>query len=135
MLENKISLLVEKIQNKTNGIHEKETINSLLQKAHDDSGLNLWWWYLPATLSYRAAPQRMKPDGTHELGTPMPIDPSFSSPFTGKSLEDVARWLRGKPQPVNVDDRFFGVLDKQAEKSGKIAVCRLNDPKVEEEVA
>lgn len=40
-----------------------------------------------------------------------------------------------KPKSVDVDDRFFGVLDKQTEKSGKIAVCRLNDPKVEKEIA
>ena len=72
---------------------------------------------------------------THTLGTPTPIDPPFSSLFSGKSLEDIARWLRGKPQTVNLDDTFFGVLDKQVEKSGKIAICRLNDPKVEEEVA
>ncbi|KAL8639554.1 MAG: hypothetical protein Q9226_008859, partial [Calogaya cf. arnoldii] len=69
------------------------------------------------TLSYRAAPWR-KPDGTqHTMGTPTPIDPSFSSPFSGKSLDDIARWLRGKPQTVNLDDTFFGVLDKQVEKS------------------
>ncbi|KAL8753157.1 MAG: hypothetical protein Q9184_005507 [Pyrenodesmia sp. 2 TL-2023] len=111
-----------------------ETLNWVLQEAHDgQGGVGSWWWYL-ATLDYHVAPQR-KPDGTGQVGTPVPIDPSFSSPFVGKSLEDVAHWLRGKPQSVDVDDRYFGVLDKQAEKSGKIAICRLNDPKVEEEVA
>lgn len=105
----------------------------MLQEAHDDPSVDTWWWYL-ATLDYSAAPQR-NPDGTGQVGTPTPIDPSFSSPFAGKSLEDVAQWLRGKPQSVDVDDTFFGALDKQAEKSGKIAVCRLNDPKVEREVA
>lgn len=95
--------------------------------------MNTWWWYL-ATLDYNEAPQR-KPDGTGQEGTEAPIDPSFSSPWVGKDLEDVARWLKGKPQSVDVDPRYFGVLDKQAEKSGKIAICRLNDPKVEEKVA
>ncbi|KAL8656070.1 MAG: hypothetical protein Q9210_000508 [Variospora velana] len=110
-----------------------ETLNWVLQEAHADVTVDSWWWYL-ATLDYDAAPQR-KPDGTGQIGTRPPIDPSFSSPFVGKSLEDVARWLRGKPQSVDVDNRYFGVLDKQAEKSGKVAICRLNDPKVEEEVA
>lgn len=105
-----------------------------MQQAHDGQGIDSWWWYLVATLDYDAAPQR-KPDDTGAPGTPPPIDPSFSSPFVGKSLEDVARWLRGKPQSVDVDGRYFGVLDKQAEKSGKVAICRLNDPKVEKEVA
>ena len=86
-----------------------------------------------ATLDYRAAPQR---HGERKgPGTQAPIDPSSSSPFVGKSLEDVAQWLRGKPQSVDVDARFFGVLDKQTANSGKVAVCRLNDPKVEEEAA
>ncbi|KAL8900044.1 MAG: hypothetical protein Q9207_005882 [Kuettlingeria erythrocarpa] len=110
-----------------------DTLNWLLQEAHDGQGINSWWWYL-ATLDYDAAPQR-KPDGTATSATPVPIDPSFTSPFIGKGLEDVARWLRGKPQNVDVDPRYFGVLDKQAEKSGKIAICRLNDPKVEDKVA
>ncbi|KAL8916911.1 MAG: hypothetical protein Q9208_008275 [Pyrenodesmia sp. 3 TL-2023] len=110
------------------------TYNWVLQEAHDyPGGVNLWWWYL-ATLDYRDAPHK-EADGTHTLGTPTPVDPSFSSPFAGKNLEDVAQWLRGKPQTVNVDDRFFGVLDKQVAESGKIPICRLNDPKVEKEVA
>ncbi|KAL9013260.1 MAG: hypothetical protein Q9173_002045 [Seirophora scorigena] len=110
-----------------------QTENWVLQEAHDDPSVNNWWWYL-ATLDYRAAPQR-KPDGTGQTGTSTPIDPSFSSPFVGKRLEDVAQWLKGKPQSVDLDERYFGVLDKQAEKSGKIAICRLNDPEVEREVA
>ena len=47
----------------------------------------------------------------------------------------MARWLREKPRSVDFDPRYFGVLDKQAEKSGKIAICRLKDTKFEEEVA
>ncbi|KAL8906214.1 MAG: hypothetical protein Q9171_006357 [Xanthocarpia ochracea] len=111
-----------------------ETVDWVLEEARRGLGMDGWWWYLVATLDYHAAPQR-KLDGTGQDGTPAPIDPSSSSPFVGKSLEDVARWLRGKPQSVDVDDRYFGVLDKQAEKSGKVAICRINDPKVEEEAA
>ncbi|KAI4120332.1 MAG: hypothetical protein LQ338_007086 [Usnochroma carphineum] len=110
-----------------------ETLNSLLQKAHDGSTVDAWWWYLAETTDYRAAPQR-KPDGTGQEATQTPIDPSFSSAFAGKRLEDVAHWLMSKPKSVDVDDRFFGVLDKKAGE-GKIAICRLNDPKVEKEVA
>ncbi|KAL8686739.1 MAG: hypothetical protein Q9218_006896 [Villophora microphyllina] len=109
------------------------TLNSVLQKAHDDPSVGNWWWYL-ATLDYSAAPKK-NPEGPKAQGTATPVDPSFSSPFVGKNLEDVAKWLRGKPPNADVDDRFFGVLDMQTARSGKIAVCRLNDPKVEKEVA
>jgi len=97
-------------------------LDSLLQKAHDGSTVDHWFWYL-ATADYSAAPQR-KPDGTGQQATKAPIDPSFSSPFVGQGLADVAHWLANKPKSVNLDDRFFGVLDKQAE-NGKIALCRL----------
>lgn len=44
-------------------------------------------------------------------------------------------WMKNKPQSVDVDDRFFGVLDKEAQASGNIAIRRLNDPRFEEEIA
>ncbi|KAL8784397.1 MAG: hypothetical protein Q9213_003997 [Squamulea squamosa] len=112
----------------------KETLNSVLQQAHDNPSVNDWWWYLPATLDYGAAPQR-DPKSAGQIGTPTPIDPSLSSPFVGKGLEDVAAWLRGKPESVDLEDRYFGILDKQAGISGKIAICRLNDLRIEKEVA
>lgn len=34
-----------------------------------------------------------------------------------------------------MDKRFSGILDKQAGKSGWIAISRITDPKVEKEVA
>ncbi|KAL8991388.1 MAG: hypothetical protein Q9169_007880 [Polycauliona sp. 2 TL-2023] len=114
--------------------HSTETLNFVLQEAHDDPSVNDWRWYLPATLDYNAAPQ-YDPASAGQIGTPTPIDPSFSSPFVGKGLDDVAAWLRGKPESVDVESRYFGVLDKQAAISGKVAICRLNDPKVTKEVA
>ncbi|KAL8709483.1 MAG: hypothetical protein Q9225_007446 [Loekoesia sp. 1 TL-2023] len=102
-----------------------QTLNSLLQKSYDGSTLFLWLWYL-ATLDYDAAPQR-KPDGTGQDATRAPIDPSFSSPFIGQSLVGVTQWLRNKPKSVDLDGRYFGILDKQAEKSAKIALCRVED--------
>ncbi len=83
-----------------------------------------WFWYL-ATSDYSAAPQR-KPDGTGQQATRAPIDSSFSSPFVGQRLSDLARWLANKTKSVDLDDRFFGVLDKQAE-NGTIALCRLGN--------
>ncbi|KAL8948884.1 MAG: hypothetical protein Q9222_004972, partial [Ikaeria aurantiellina] len=101
-------------------------LNSLLEWAYIGSTTFSWYWYL-ATTDYSAAP-RKRPDGRGQQGTVDPVNPSFSSPFAGKSLDDAARWLRSKPQQVDLDPRFFGVLDKQARISGRIAICRLEDP-------
>ncbi|KAL8702303.1 MAG: hypothetical protein Q9201_004473 [Fulgogasparrea decipioides] len=111
-----------------------KTLNDLLQQAYDGSTVYHWEWYL-ATADYDAAPKR-KPDGTRSSdATKAPIDPSFSSPFVRKSLADVAQWLRNKPKSVNVDPRYFGVLDKQAKTAGKVVLCRLEDPKSEKDGA
>ncbi|KAL8825987.1 MAG: hypothetical protein Q9170_007583 [Blastenia crenularia] len=108
------------------------TLNSLLEKAKDGSTVDVWWWYL-AKPDYRSAPHR-KPDGPGVPGTAAPIEPSFSSAFVGKSLEDVVQWLTRKPKDVSVDSRFFGVLDKKA-VDGKVAICRINDMEPQAEVA
>lgn len=93
----------------------------MLQKAHDGSTVDLWWWYLAEVPDYRVAPQE-RPDYSHDLGTEAPIEPSFSSQFVGKRLEDVTQWLINKPPNVYLDDRFFGVLDKQTERTGKVSL-------------
>lgn len=77
-----------------------------------------WWWYL-ATPDYRAAPQ-FKPEGRKEEGTEAPIDPTFKSRYLGKGLEDVAQWLLKKPLTVDVEGRYFGVVDKQTARTGKV---------------
>ncbi|KAL8670950.1 MAG: hypothetical protein Q9168_004533 [Polycauliona sp. 1 TL-2023] len=111
--------------------HSIETLDYVLQAAHDDRSVDNWWWYLPATLDYGAAPQYDPKRASS--GTQTPISPSFLSLFVGKNLKDVAAWLRGKPKSVDVEDTYFGVLDKEVDISGRIAICRLNDPKIEKE--
>ena len=61
--------------------------------------------------------------------------PFFSSLFVEKGPEDIARWSINKPPRVDMGNRSFRVLGKQTKKSGKIAVSRLNDPKVGGDVA
>ncbi|KAL8712543.1 MAG: hypothetical protein Q9225_006926 [Loekoesia sp. 1 TL-2023] len=110
-----------------------QTLNLLLQKAYDGSTVYRWEWYL-ATSDYAAASQR-KPDGTGQQGTIAPISPAFSSLFVGQSLLEVTQWLRDKPKSVDVDPRFFGVLDKQSKNAEKVVLCRLEDPKREKDGA
>ena len=101
-----------------------KTLNDVLQKAHDGSTVNNWFYYL-ATTDYASAPQK-KPGGGGQEGTKAPIDQSFKSPFVGDSEVDVARWLQQKPEGVDLDGVFFAVLDKKAE-TGSVALCRIGD--------
>jgi hypothetical protein len=53
--------------------------------------------------------------GVATEGTRPPIS-SYKSPFIGKKAEDVATWLKNKPEEADIDTHFFAILDKSAEK-------------------
>ncbi|KAL8806340.1 MAG: hypothetical protein Q9200_005073 [Gallowayella weberi] len=99
------------------------TLNDLLLTAHEGS-FSQWYFYL-ATASYDSAPKK-KPDGTPGPGTQTPVPDSFTSPFVGQSVADVAQWLKQKPDEVSLEPKFFAVLDKKATQ-GKVVLCRLGD--------
>ena len=99
-------------------------MNDVLQKAHDGSTVDQWYYYL-ATENYASAPQKKSRGGGQE-GTEAPIDKSFRSPFIGHKVADVAEWLTKKPNSVDLEDKFFAVLDKKAEK-GMVALCRIGN--------
>jgi hypothetical protein len=81
----------------------------------------------------QAAPQK-KADGDGQEGTEVPLPPSFKPALVGETVTDVAAWLKNKPVEVDLDGKFFGVLDKKAasekdefgnEKGNKIVLCRI----------
>ena len=96
-----------------------ETLNFVLQEAHDNPSVELWWWYL-ASPDYRLAPH-FRPDPPPEEGTEAPIDPHWSSEFLGMGLEEVAQWLKRMPSSVTLEKRYFGVVDKQTARTGKVS--------------
>lgn len=71
-------------------------------------------WYL-MTPNWNEAPKRLPDPAPKATGTEAPIDASFTSAFAGGSLADVAGYLRNKPEIVDLDPTYFGVLDKQAD--------------------
>jgi len=99
-----------------------QTLNDIIQQAHDGSTVNQWYFYL-AVSDYDLAP-RPKPDGTRDQATKTPVPDSFKSPFIGQSLESLAEWLRDKPEEVNLETKFFAVLDKKA-KDKKVVLVRI----------
>ncbi|KAL8827425.1 MAG: hypothetical protein Q9191_003192 [Dirinaria sp. TL-2023a] len=86
------------------------------------------------TPDWNEAPKRLPYPAPKAMGTEAPIDASFTSAFAGGSLADVAGYLRNKPEIVDLDPIYFGLLDKQADW-GKVVVCRLADPEKEEDGA
>ena len=58
----------------------------------------------------------------------MPIDKSFKSPFVDQSVDSLAEWLKEAPEDVNLERKFFAVLDKKAEaRDPSVALCRIGD--------
>ncbi|KAI4210762.1 MAG: hypothetical protein LQ351_006438 [Letrouitia transgressa] len=99
------------------------TIDDLLQKAHDGSTVDAWDFYL-AVEGYSLAPQ--KKAGSPQSGTKAPVDRNFKSPFVGRSLDAIAEWVKQKPGKVDLEPKFFGLLDKKA-GDGKIVLCRIGE--------
>ena len=94
--------------------------------AHDGSTVEGWLYYL-AVKDYAAAP-RKKPEGGNLDATRVPIDKSFNSPFVDQSVDGLAEWLKEAPKDVNLERKFFAVLDKKAEGSDpSVALCRIGD--------
>lgn len=102
-----------------------ETISSVLQKAHDGSTVDTWWFHLVSSLDYTSAPQKLS-RGALQEGTTAPIDPAFRSPVIGSTPEEVANWLINKPRAVDLDISFFAVLDVHA-KAGQVTLVRIGD--------
>lgn len=62
-------------------------------------------------------------------GTQPPIPPTWQSPFLGKSLEEIAEWVRGIPKPPKaVCKAFFAVLKKEVyEERGIVMICKVGE--------
>lgn len=68
-------------------------------------------------------------DGMYEEGTYPPVDATWVSPFIGKSLEEIASWIRDIPKPpTSVNKTFFAVLQKKLyEEKGEALICKITD--------
>ncbi|MCJ1343293.1 hypothetical protein MMC31_001486 [Peltigera leucophlebia] len=114
-----------------------ETLNSILQQAYDGSTVHQWWFYLPSSTDYSAAlPKRT--DGGFQEGNEVPLISSFKSAFLGETTTSVAAWLENKPDWVDLEGKFFGVLDKRASggkdetgngEGNMVVLCRIGDRK------
>lgn len=64
---------------------------------------------------------------TYIEGTTPTVEPSWRSPFAGKSLAEVATWMRGIPKPPKaVCKPFFAAVQKDLyEQRGMILICKV----------
>lgn len=83
------------------------------------------WNFWLASQSYESAPKKIRNQGQEDTRTP--IDPSFRSAFISKKAEDVAEWLKDKPNDVDLDEHHFAILDRGAEEDETVVVCRIGD--------
>lgn len=83
------------------------------------------WDFWLATKNYDDAPQKNPDHGSD--GTEAPVDDSFTSPWVGESVEAAAEFLSKAPASVDVERRFFAVLDDRTEKDGSVVMCRVGD--------
>ena len=95
----------------------------MLKKAKAGTSVPDFWL---ATEKYDQAPQR-KSNNEVNTGTKAPISEDFKSPFVRQKIEDVAEWLQGKPDSVDLDAHHFAVLDKQTAEDGQVLVCKIGD--------
>lgn len=102
-----------------------QTVNKILEDAYDGPAMYDFWL---ASKKYEDAPQK-KPNEAQD-GTKPPVDPSFKSEFAGMKVEDVAEWLKKKPDSVDLDPHHFAVLDRRAEKDGTVVICRIGDERL-----
>lgn len=89
----------------------------------------------------KAAPQK-KPEGGGQEATEAPLPSSFKPAFVGKTATEVATWLKNKPDKVDLEGKFFAVLDKKAVggkdgagkvKENKVVLCRIGDEEGQDE--
>jgi hypothetical protein len=84
-----------------------------------------FWDFWLANPRYESSPKKLKNQG--QEGTKAPIDPSFQSGFVGKKVEDVAEWLKNKPDYVDLEEYHFAILDRGAEEDKTVVACRIGD--------
>lgn len=105
-----------------------DTINTILSEAHKATEFAkdpLWL----ASDDYSDVPKKVQ--GVATKGTKPPISSSYKSPWVGKKVEDVAGWLKNKPEEADIDINFFAVLDKSAMK-GEVVICRIGGPELKD---
>lgn len=69
----------------------------------------------------------MRPRSSRARLTKAPNPPSTvpSHPTSwGEKAEDVADWLKNKPDSVGLDANHFPIVDKRVEKDGTVVICK-----------
>lgn len=91
-----------------------QQLNKVLEAAFKGTEFSKNTFWLPSSEDdYSDAPKKVPRKPTE--GTKPPVS-SYKSPFIGWKGEDVAKWLKSKPEEAAIDVHFFAIVDKSAEK-------------------
>lgn len=68
-------------------------------------------------------------DGATHEGTDIPVDPSWHSPFIGKSAADAVEFIRNAPKPPKpLCKSYYALLKKDIhEEHGYLLICKAID--------
>lgn len=98
-----------------------QTVNKILDSIH--SYYTEYFWL--ACDRYDDLPEKQHGAGK---GTKTPIPKDFKSPWVGRGLDELVKWLQTKPESADINERFFAVLDKGArDDPPTIVICRIGD--------
>ena len=95
-----------------------QTINEMLTISYEDCGD----YYLWLGDHYETLPA-LPSGGPVDAGTKPPVSDGWTSPFLGKTAEDVASFVKAAPKPLN--RVHFAILDPELWLKRQVWVCRI----------
>lgn len=102
----------------TDGQHQ--TINKILEDNEDETDAQYIW----LADTYDTMPDSRHPwivEGTHA-----PISDDWRSPFIGKSLREVAKFVRDAPSPPKpIYKEYCAVLRREDYENDRIMICKI----------
>ncbi|KAF4625007.1 hypothetical protein G7Y89_g13163 [Cudoniella acicularis] len=99
-----------------------DDINHVLQKAHDGSTVNCYYFWLAHDFAYVPRENRVGETIFCESGTESPIPEEWTSLFKGKTIQEAAAFSKLALDGLQVDWHHFAVLDE-----GFLTLCRIGD--------
>jgi hypothetical protein len=105
---------------------DQQYLNRSLKLAHDLEA-NAHWDLWVATNSYEDMPKAPGERQPPPEATKPPLEASFKSPWTSKTVEDCAKWLQNAPSDSGVQREYFTAMDRFSREDDTVLACRIRN--------